>query len=740
VNWLRLSPLILLGIANAAIAGLVWARDYKKGNNRAFAGFALAIGLWVIGIAGFLLSSSTSSSLVWARIYYAAPLLIALSGYFFAKSFPASESIKSPLLYLLVGGFVVLFGLLVVAPRVLMEGLAYHSWGKEVLLNQATYAAYTFYILFFFAAILLIMRGKSLKLKGVYARQARLFFLTLTTTAAFGLLFNLVLPLFHNYHLIWLGPLFTSISITGIGYSIVRHRMFDIRLVVARALGYGLSLVVLAGVYGFIVFGIARFVFGLQISLLAQVLLSAATGVAALVFQRVKKFFDKGTNAIFYRDAYDVQELFDELNRVLVSSLDIRHLMMQSISVLQTALKPEFALVGLRDGASGHRLFSSQKVQFTADAIERVRQLTPHVHHKVIVADFLDDPKQAELKELMAANNVAVLVRLTQDTRRSQEGLGYIVLGNKRSGNPYTSQDAQVLDTASSALIIAIQNALHYEEIQHFNATLQAQVEEATRKLRRTNDKLKALDETKDDFISMASHQLRTPLTSVKGYLSMVLEGDAGSLNKTQKEMLGQAFFSSQRMVYLIADLLNVSRLRTGKFVIEPVPVNLADLVEQEMSQLIETAGAKQLTLTYDKPKHFPALMLDETKTRQVVMNYIDNAIYYTPSGGHIQVELADNPTTVELRVADDGIGVPKLEQHHLFTKFYRAGNARKARPDGTGLGLFMAKKVVTAQGGAIIFSSQENKGSTFGFTFSKSKLAVPEVPKAAPVAEKAAA
>jgi signal transduction histidine kinase len=232
------------------------------------------------------------------------------------------------------------------------------------------------------------------------------------------------------------------------------------------------------------------------------------------------------------------------------------------------------------------------------------------------------------------------------------------------------------------------------------------------------------LDETKDEFISMASHQLRTPLTSVKGYVSMVLEEDAGKINKQQRKLLDQAFVSSQRMVYLIADLLNVSRLRTGKFVIDAKPTNLADVIEGEVSQLVETAKARDLTLTYHKPKDFPALNLDETKTRQVIMNFVDNAIYYTPSGGHITINLEDKGKSIEYSVVDDGIGVPKTEQHHLFGKFYRAGNAKKARPDGTGLGLFMAKKVIVAQGGAVIFHSEEGKGSTFGFSFPKAKLA----------------
>ena len=119
--------------------------------------------------------------------------------------------------------------------------------------------------------------------------------------------------------------------------------------------------------------------------------------------------------------------------------------------------------------------------------------------------------------------------------------------------------------------------------------------------------------------------------------------------------------------------------------------------------------------------------MLDETKIRQVIMNFIDNAIYYTPKGGHIKVGLKETEDTVEYTVTDDGIGVPKDEQPHMFSKFYRAGNAKKARPDGTGLGLFMAKKVIIAQNGAVIFKSEPGKGSTFGFSFEKKKLAVPD-------------
>lgn len=302
--------------------------------------------------------------------------------------------------------------------------------------------------------------------------------------------------------------------------------------------------------------------------------------------------------------------------------------------------------------------------------------------------------------------------------------VGVLMVGFYSQVDQISQNDTLLIDRLSESIGVALDNKLLFEENQH-----------VVRQLRLSNAKLRALDEAKDDFVSMASHQLRTPLTSVKGYISMVLEGDAGKITPAQRKLLLQSFYSSQRMVYLIADLLNVSRLRTGKFIITNAPVNLAKVIGEELQQLQETAASRGLKFVYKQPKKFPDLMMDETKIRQIIMNFSDNAIYYTPAGGKIEIKLTETATTVEMRVIDSGIGVPKSDQAHLFTKFYRGGNARKARPDGTGLGLFMAKKVIIAQGGALIFDSKVGKGSTFGFIFSKAKLAVPQnyVPVAAP-------
>lgn len=300
--------------------------------------------------------------------------------------------------------------------------------------------------------------------------------------------------------------------------------------------------------------------------------------------------------------------------------------------------------------------------------------------------------------------------------RASSKLTGFMVVGMADS-LPHLD-DIELIERLSEPTGIALYNRLLLEE----NQTVLEQ-------LKQSNDKLQEIDAAKDEFISMASHQLRTPLTSMKGYVSMVLDGEAGPISNPQRSMLQQAFNSSQRMVYLISDLLNVSRIRTGKFVITNKVTDLSLVVDSEVSQLSEVANSRIIKLIYNKPVNFPLVMLDETKIRQVIMNFLDNALYYTRKGGRITVELNTTDKNIEYTVTDTGLGIPKADQPQLFTKFYRATNARKMRPDGTGLGLYMARKIIVAQGGAIIFNSIEGEGSTFGFSFPREKVEVQTQP-----------
>ena len=305
---------------------------------------------------------------------------------------------------------------------------------------------------------------------------------------------------------------------------------------------------------------------------------------------------------------------------------------------------------------------------------------------------------------------------------RDKSVVGMLCLGDHLTST-YTHRDVRVLETISDELVIAIQNALSVQAVTDLNENLQQRIDSATRELRASNAQLQKLDESKDEFISMASHQLRTPLTSIKGYISMLMDGDAGKVTNDQKHLLEEAFISSERMVRLIGDFLNVSRLQTGKFMVDKHPLSLAKIVAQEIEGLGPNANARGLQFIYNEPKNIPLMQLDENKIQQVIMNFSDNAIYYSKENSTIKIKLEIVGDNVEFTVKDTGIGVPKDEQDQLFNKFFRATNARKQRPDGTGVGLFLAKKVIDAHDGQIIFHSTEGKGSTFGFRLPLPKI-----------------
>lgn len=718
--------LLILSLLPIGFALIPLIKNSRSTVNRSLFLFVLFASLWVATLN--LQGMFEGMNLLFVRSGFFFAVVMAFTIFYFSNALANSSKNHNRLL-LPAFIFSLLLAGLSLTPYVVSSAEPYLVNGQRVasIVNRGNlYVPVVLWILALVVYSVFIILKKSNESTGSTKLQLNLVAFGLISGIAIGSITNVILPNVQgNTYYGKFGFIAILIWAIFIGYAIVKHRFLDIRLVIARSIGYLLSVLSLASIYMLVVFlGVNRFVIrDLPVSFEQQAIYAAIAVALAFSFQPLKKLFDKVTNSIFYRDAYDAQSFLDELNRLLVSTVDIEHLLKGGSEIIERNLKSSYCSFVIRETSYfEQRVIGGKSGSFSDIEMKVLKSTTPHLHSKVIAEDEMKN-EHPDLAEVLRAHDVAVLVRLVSTLDYNVEGIGYIILGEKKSGNPYTSQDLQILEIIANELVIAVQNALRFEEIEEFNVTLQEKVDDATKKLRQTNEKLKQMDETKDEFISMASHQLRTPLTSVKGYLSMVLEGDAGEIKPMQEKLLSQAFTSSQRMVYLIADLLNVSRLRTGKFVIEPIKANLAEIIEGEVQQLKETASSRKLELVYDKPKDFPLLMLDETKVRQVVMNFIDNAIYYTPGGGTITIKLEDKKDSIEYTVTDTGMGVPKADQQHLFSKFYRASNARKARPDGTGLGLFMSKKVVIAQGGAIIFKSKEGEGSTFGFTLPKEKL-----------------
>ena len=226
--------------------------------------------------------------------------------------------------------------------------------------------------------------------------------------------------------------------------------------------------------------------------------------------------------------------------------------------------------------------------------------------------------------------------------------------------------------------------------------------------------KEREIDRAKTEFVSLASHQLRTPLSIINWYTEMLLSGDSGKLNKKQKKYLGKVAEGNGRMVELVDSLLNVSRLDTGTFVIEPKLFDITKISDESIEEIKPLIREKKIKFTKKYDKNIKKIKLDKKLTSIIFNNLLSNAIKYTPEKGRVNLQILKNSKTIKIIITDTGIGIPVLNREKIFTKLFRADNVVKADTQGTGLGLYMIKTILDHSGGKVWFKSKINKGSKF--------------------------
>ncbi|MFA6028032.1 MAG: PAS domain-containing sensor histidine kinase [Patescibacteria group bacterium] len=226
--------------------------------------------------------------------------------------------------------------------------------------------------------------------------------------------------------------------------------------------------------------------------------------------------------------------------------------------------------------------------------------------------------------------------------------------------------------------------------------------------------KIKAVDQAKTEFVSLASHQLRTPLSSINWYTEMLLAGDAGKINEEQKQYLEEIYHGNQRMVDLVNALLDVSRIELGTFMVEPELLDISIFAEEILKELSATINAKKQKIIKKYEKDVPQIKADPKLTRIVFQNLLSNAVKYTPEKGNISVAISKKGKDILIMVKDTGYGIPKSQQGQIYNKLFRADNVRAKDTEGTGLGLYIVKAIVDQAQGKIWFDSEENKGTAF--------------------------
>jgi len=240
-----------------------------------------------------------------------------------------------------------------------------------------------------------------------------------------------------------------------------------------------------------------------------------------------------------------------------------------------------------------------------------------------------------------------------------------------------------------------------------------------TRRLKEAKEREELVSRMKSEFLSIAAHQLRTPLSAMKWMLSLALEGDVGKLTEQQKTLFQRGYQMNERLIHLVSDLLDVTRIEEGRFGFRPEEVSLEDLVGRTVHSFISFAKERNIDLSFESPSiSLPKVQADLDRIGIVLQNLVENAIQYTLPGGKVKVSIIEQGRQfLQVSVSDTGVGIPAEHLPFLYDKFSRGRNVVHMYTEGTGLGLYITKNIIEAHHGKIWVESKEGEGSIFFFT-----------------------
>jgi signal transduction histidine kinase len=301
------------------------------------------------------------------------------------------------------------------------------------------------------------------------------------------------------------------------------------------------------------------------------------------------------------------------------------------------------------------------------------------------------------------------------------EAVGFMLMGNASAYTKITEGDAELLSILASQIGTAIENTKLYTELFNSHRDLERRVKERTQELAKLNEELKRLNKMKSDFVSSVSHELRIPLTSIKGYASILMAGKLGEVSPAQKERLEKIDKHSNSLAHLVNNLLDIARIESGKVQMVIKEMAIKEVIDPVMDIIMPQAKEKNISIKINIKTKSDKIMADQSQLERVFLNLIGNAVKFTPEKGKITVSCQDIEDAIEFNIEDTGIGIPLKDKEKVFEEFFRADNALDQKVKGTGLGLSLAKKIVEAHKGKIWVESELGKGTKFSFTLPKS-------------------
>lgn len=701
--------LLLTIVCNVALALFVHFRSSRNWSNVIFASAIYSIIGWSVAMA-FYRITGTTSSVFWAQILYFTASFTAPTFLLFSLFFPRE---KPPLISI----FYIVIQTLIIASLSLIPGAIIND--VKVIINQEkiinfgwAYPFYIFHIAGFFTAFYVVFFYKFLKYRvknSTIKLQIQYVLLSTGVISSLAMVTNLFLPTIGIFRFNWLGQILTTFWVGGITYAIIRHRLMDIRLVVARAVAYSILITLIGIFYVGATFVLSTMFLGVTAGINQLFIYAGLTIIVALSFERLRRVIERATDKVFFKGRYDSNELLARLGTIMSTNIELRPLTTQIIQTLIGQMKiSRGAFVILGEGLTS--IYDIVNVGFPQRLTLFYDQVSPFFPFPQIFV--FDELEENHLKSLMREMDVSVVKTL----RVEGSVVGLLMLGEKASGEIYSEQDLKVLEILSPEVAVAIQNSQSYDKIKKFNVILSQEVKKATFDLEEANKRLHEVDKLKDEFVSVASHELRTPMSAIRSYAWMTLHRSDVPLSKTVEKYVARILISTERLINLVNDMLNVSRIESGRVEVNPEPTDLLLLVKDIVDELYYSKSEEKRIEFIVLEKPVPKVLADPEKLRQVFLNIVGNSLKFTPAGGKIIFDFFTDGRVVEVSVSDTGVGIPKEDLSKLFHKFSRLDNSytAAATSGGTGLGLYISKSLIELMHGRIWITSEGvNRGTT---------------------------
>ncbi len=551
--------------------------------------------------------------------------------------------------------------------------------------------------------ILLIARYR--KSKGILKAQYQYLIIGVVGSASLIFITNfLMVVVFHITSLLILGSTYTLIFIGSTAYAMVAHQLFDIRVIIKRTVVYSGLLLFTLAIYSMVIFFFTTIFGGENVfdykSFIANLI---AALFIAIGFEPIRLYLNKITDKYLFKGEYDPQAVLAELSRSLSDSIDIRQATQSLVTIVKSQLRLSHAAVvtftnqnnnlvikdvtqdGYEDPSVLQLPLDSQLIK---NFVSTPQLIIADVIRKWVEMNRTKTQTQVGYKDLLQELN-QLQADLIFPIQIQRKAIGMFIVGEKLSGDIFTKEEIAFLGIIANQTANALEKARFWEE-----------------------------DQMKSEFVSVASHELLTPTAAMKGYLSMVLDDHMGQVDDTARGFLVKVAESTERLADLVNELLNVSRIEGGRLKINKKPFSLVDSTQKAVDELHVAASKKQLDLAFIAPiDPLPNASADPDHVYRVLINLIGNAVKYTRQGWVRCFVTRYDPHHLLFTVMDSGLGIPVEHIPHLFEKFYRADRKEIAGIQGTGLGLFISKKIIDLSGGQMWVHSQPGQGTIFYFT-----------------------